>query len=277
VASWKDILRLADRLEPELKKQFLAAVEQLRKRISLESLAAAVASGRVDALELELSAFPRDLRGAVRIVNKAFRAGGHMAAKQTTVTLRFDADHPAAVAAAERNAASLVTGVSRTTRTGIRDVIARAIREGIPPRDAARLIQPMIGLRRDQAAAVMHYRAELRRAGRLDAARLQRAVERYADRLLRQRALLIARTETLKALNEGQLTVWDQARREGHLGPKAFKKWILTPDDKLCQRCKAVRPKRVPLQGLFRSGGKQVRVPPLHPACRCAVGITATA
>jgi hypothetical protein len=276
--AWTDILRLADRLAPSLRKEFLAAVQQLRARLNLESLAAAVASGRLDAVEFELAAFPRDLRPAVRVVNRAFTAGGHQAAHQLggrlSQVLRFDVTNPAAVVAAERNAAALVSGVSKATRTAIREVIARAVGEGIPPREAAQMIKPLIGLRRDQAAAVMSYRKELQRAARLNAARLQRAVERYSDRLLRQRALLIARTETLRAVNEGQQALWEQAVRDGLLGAKVMKLWIVTPDDKTCPSCKAVRPKRVPLRSLFRSGLKTVPTPPLHPNCRCTVGIS---
>jgi hypothetical protein len=49
-----------------------------------------------------------------------------------------------------------------------------------------------------------------------------------------ERAELIARTETMRASNEGQQEAWDQAVEEGLLTGNEQQEWIVTPDDRLC-------------------------------------------
>jgi very-short-patch-repair endonuclease len=63
--------------------------------------------------------------------------------------------------------------------------------------------------------------------------RAQVLADRYAARRLRERAINIARTETLGALNKGQLELWDQAKRLKLIGTRSRKEWIVTPDDRL--------------------------------------------
>ncbi len=185
----------------------------------------------------------------------------------TSTSFRFDATLPAAQRAAARHAARLVKGVSEETRRGIRAAIVRAIREGQPPFEAARAIQPMIGLNAQQVQAALNYRAELIDQG-LTLQFVDRKVDRYVQKKLRERAKTIARTEVMNALNAGQEESWRQAQRAGLL-PKGQKKvWIVTPDDRLCPICE-------PMRDAVAEVGKPFLIPgpPAHPRCRCAVGI----
>jgi hypothetical protein len=114
------------------------------------------------------------------------------------VIFRFDGENLAAQRAAERAAAAMVTGISEQTRAALRTLIVRAIREGIPPYDAARMIVSMIGLTEQQAGAAMSYREQLINEG-LSFDRINVLVDRYSAKLLRQRSVTIARTECLPA------------------------------------------------------------------------------
>ena len=116
--------------------------------------------------------------------------------------------------AAQRHAAKMVVKITNETRAAIRALISRSIREGMPPREAARAITAMVGLDRRSAMAAMDLRAELVDKG-LPQARVDMITDRFVRKKLRKRAMAVARTETLSALSEGQRLSWQQARDEG--------------------------------------------------------------
>ena len=122
------------------------------------------------------------------------------------------------------------------------------------------MIRPLIGLTSRQAAAVLKLRT----------AKGVLAADRYAAQLLKHRALTIARTETIRASVDGQLAIWREAQRQGLLPMNARKRWIVTPDDRLCPQCAPLKGVEVPLNSPFPGG---VDGPPLHPNCRCAVSV----
>lgn len=81
------------------------------------------------------------------------------------------------------------------------------------------------------------------------------------------RANMIARTEIMDAANEGLAQGWDQAQEAGLLGSDAKKVWIATSG--CCDECDEVDGEEVPLDEDFSVGDD----PPLHPNCRCTMGI----
>lgn len=190
------------------------------------------------------------------------------------IDFSFDGKNLRAQAVAARRAAELVTGISEVTRAALRVLITRSIREGIPPYDAARIIVSMVGLTERQAAAVWTYRVSLINSG-LSPAKVDLAVERYAKRKLRERAITIARTETMKALNAGALEAARQAKRDGLLGRNPQKEWIVAGDEKTCPACAPMDGVQVPLKAPFVTILGSVQGPPLHPRCRCTQAITA--
>jgi hypothetical protein len=182
------------------------------------------------------------------------------------VTFRFDGANQDAVDAAEKMAARMVTEITRETEKNIRNLIAEAISEGIPPYDAARLIVPLIGLTSAQGQAVLKYRAELIDNG-LAADKVNSEVDDYAEELLGKRADSIARTEILDALNAGQDEAWQQAQDQGLLTDDATKQVILSED--ACPICVAIADEGpVPIGEDFSEDG-----PPFHPQCRCTTAI----
>jgi hypothetical protein len=278
---WRAIHRIADRLAPEMRRAFLLAVAQLRGRVSIEALTIALQTNRVAAVEVLLNAdqFSEDLRPAVAVVREAFGLGGAATARHLGARLgesmSFDSTNEMAARAAERVGARMVTNVTRGTRDAIRAVVARGFRQGIPPRDLARMMRDLIGLAEGDQMAVVNYRFGLLRAG-LPADRVDRLTQVYAQRKLRERALTIARTEVLNASNEGQLELWRQARRDGML-TEARKVWIVTPDDRLCPSCQRVpgmNPNGRRLEEPFETPLGPRQRPTLHPRCRCAIGLT---
>ncbi|MDP3717108.1 MAG: phage minor head protein [Acidobacteriota bacterium] len=265
---------IADRLAPQVRAQFLAAVKVLReRRISLDALADAVARGGVSVrLDEALAAWPEDLRGAVAIINQVFAQAGEQAEQELQqrfrVQARFDVVNPRAVDAAARYTATLVREVTDQTQQAIRSVISSAISNGMAPREAAHLIRSVVGLTSRQGMAVVNYRSSLIDAG-ASADQVAKAADRYAAKLLRQRALTIARTETIRAGNLGRQTTWQEAREAGYLPDGASKRWVVTEDDRLCPVCEPLDGEETTLDGLFSTPVGTFSGPPLHPNCRC--------
>lgn len=184
-----------------------------------------------------------------------------------SVTFSFDGKNAEAQQAALDQAARMVTEITDETEKAIRLVIAKSIKEGIPPYDAASRILPLIGLTSAQAQAVLKYREQLEGSG-LTSGKVDDEVNGYADKLLESRADAIARTEIMDALNEGQQAAWMQAQDDGVLTDGATKEWITTPDELTCEYCAPMDGKTVPIGDEFSEGD-----PPLHPNCRCTIAI----
>lgn len=188
----------------------------------------------------------------------------------------FNAKLPAAQQAARRYSYRMVREVSQETRRALKSIVARGIREGIPPYDLARLIvgtpgnPGLIGLTVSQSNAVLNYRESLINQGR-SAAQVERMASRYAKRKLIQRGQAIARTETMRALNAGMTESWKQAQAAGLLRKNANIEWMVSPDDRLCDLCMGMEGEVAPVGGVFKGN----YFPPAHPMCRCTVGITA--
>lgn len=293
------------------RKRFVQVLVQAavsgRKAISLDVLEAAFSEESLvqveNAVETGLSAFGTILqeRFPDRILDvvaaagasaaRASRRAGRIAAKaKPPFKLNFDRTNPRAMEWAATRSASLVTSVNTETRGAIRGVIQSAFAEKIAPREAARLIQPLVGLTQRDAGAVLNLRARLLTslgkvvfAGsrRIEVPEsvtsefLDKQTGAYSDRLLAGRALNIARTETIAASVEGQRELWLQARDQGLLTGRELRVWITTADDRIDEDCIAMDGQLRGLEEEFETpDGARVMGPPLHPQCRCAVGIS---
>ena len=142
-------------------------------------------------------------------------------------------------------------------------MIGQAFEDRLPPAATARRIKPLIGLHSRQAQAVRNFRKRLVKLG-LKADIIDKRAARYAAKLLRQRAYLIARTETIRSLSAGQQAAWREARNAGRIPKTSLQRWSVVGDDRLCPIC-------IALSGVKRKIGQQfpggISHPPAHPAC----------
>jgi SPP1 gp7 family putative phage head morphogenesis protein len=179
--------------------------------------------------------------------------------------MAFDVANPEAIAWAERNAARLVTDITTEAQAAIRTIVTDAFANGVSPSETAKLIRASIGLTERDAQAVMNAQLKWIAEGVTNAT--ERA-EKYAAKLTRRRAQTIARTETMRAANEGQQQLWEQAREAGLLDRTAKKVWIVADP---CPICAGMSGETVRIDQTFSIGGD----PPAHPNCRCTVGLVA--
>jgi hypothetical protein len=100
-------------------------------------------------------------------------------------------------------------------------------------------------------------------------------VDRYAQRSLNYRAITIARTETLRASNWGQLESWNQAAAQGLLNKNTVRRmWLTAEDERTCQICEPIpdmNPDGVALDEDFDTPDGAITIPPAHVSCRCTV------
>jgi len=206
--------------------------------------------------EKVIKALPEVLRDTVHV-------GSRYAALE--LKMEFDRTNPEALEWAHQHAAEMVTNITDDVQDAIRLVVVQGFENGSSPYTIAQLIRGSIGLTERDAAAMMKRQLEDLSHG-MSAQRAAERAERYGAKLIRTRALTIARTEALKAANEGQKQLWRIATKKGLLTSRDMKVWI-TADP--CPICAPLEGETVPINSNFSVG----QDPPLHPRCRCTVSL----
>lgn len=297
--SWRGIHRAADRHIPRFTGPFVASVAALRRRVGLAVLEESVRAGTptrelvaaIDAVKVaKIAADPADLAAKVYaqiLVDSAHSQAGYVESvfgtQGSAIVGRFNVVSPFVLRAAETLTGDMIRGVGDETKDAVRRVIFHAVRDGVPPREAAVQIRNILGLTTRQALAVNRLQAGLLEQG-ADERFAQARARRYSETLLRERALTVARTETMLAANRGQQLLWGEMANAGVVPMDFGQRWLVTPDDRLCSRCAPMQGKTVQLGYLFREtengvlpskrtpvAGATVQSPPLHPRCRCTL------
>lgn len=298
---WRIVHRVADREIPAFARTFTQSVLEARERVSDALVEEDMRRGLIEAPRGVLAALERiEIAKAEPAEAGAKRAYARvmvgtvldmvgfvereMGQKAAELALSFSVTSPQVLRAAETLTAALVREVSTETRRAVQRIIFNAIREGIAPRDAAKLVRNVIGLTERQALAVDNYRRGLVQSG-TSPARVERLTERLSQAKLKDRALTIARTETMRAANRGQVLLWQEMVKDSLIDTRTFRqRWLTTPDDRLCPRCAPMNGQIVAIGGRFQESergvlpsqrvavvGETTLSPPLHPRCRCVV------
>lgn len=306
--SWTKILGWSDSQVNAWAQQFFLHWLNMRTFADQEAMATRLAAGDLKGVEdligaAQARAVQQDLPKIQALATQA--AGGGMKITGAVFGLKFDRVNPAAVSFINRYAFDLIQGINMQQRAGIQKVILDAFKQGGHPREQAKEIVQHIGLLPRQRAALQRRSAQLKAAAlkrarpkdfvtggarewwKLDPSQKQKVfdqINRYSDKLLKQRALTIARTETIRASNMGQLEAWKESARQGLIDPaNTVRVWITTKDDRTCEFCRPLNGQVVAFEAgewtstIKRSDGSVVSytalTPPLHPNCRCAMGL----
>lgn len=264
-------------------------------------------------LGIDSTMAPQLARRLERMFAKLTTGGALVTATTMPERIRpaFNLVNPRAVASAKKHAGRLVREITDEQRQTVNRLVARGIREGIEPRKTAKLLAESIGLTRHQEGIVNRFR-EVHAHGIRDRAvagerltakqrkrlrQLQSAAPRterdldvlgakYRARKLRERAMSIARTETIRASADGQQTAWDEAGKQGLIiRDETRQNWMYTQDSRTECACKSIPPLNpggVPLGKPFRmrdcrgGGGIKLVMRPgdPHPMCRCVLYVT---
>ena len=176
---------------------------------------------------------------------------------------------------AETVVANLVTQVSEGTKLAIRGIIDKMFEEGFSARVAATRIRGMLGLTVPQAKTLLRFEDELREL-QTSAAAIEELLAKRVKKMIRQRAIMISRTEGIRAVSEGQASVWKAAVDEGVIDAGQERFWIVVDDERNAD-CPICPPMQGQVRGLteaFETGtGAAIDMPPAHPSCRCVIGL----
>lgn len=290
VAAWQLLHREADRAYPELRDLWRVVFTDLKDAVDTDAMRAALRRGNLLDVERLIAPAWREVSDAVRLPlqlllrETAQRSAEAMlpateAALGAQITVQFGVVVPHALTAIETYVGTQIVGIGDTTLRSVRAVIRRGFEEGRSMTRMMRDLEAFVGLTPRQTEALETLRARLLDAGKTRA-QAQAQVERAARRALQLRVENISRTESLYASNAGQQGLWEEAERQGTLDPARFRRrWILTPDDRLCLNiCAPVpgqNPSGVGLHEPFQTPIGPVMFPPVHPMCRCAVSLVA--
>jgi len=289
--------RMGMKLYPGIEQAFLRAL----KSTSMSGIAAAfergnwaMVEGAVDWQTLA-AALGQELGPGMR---SAMEEGGRLALSRMpgTVPLGWQVIDPLVVNYLNTHLPTLIREVTDETRAAVRLATRLAYEQGLGARAAAKAIRASIGLTEMQAQAVSSFHAGVidaarrdlgvdylhgrwgmsrdvvRNANQLTLANADRLRDAYQQRAITQRALTIARTESVRAVHAGQSAFWTQAVREGALNPEYHMQlWLATPDERLCDICMPLHNTKAPIGQAFPGGD-----PPKHPRCRCTIRIVDT-
>lgn len=271
VRQQQDVERAADAAAKESAAEILRALRSLREGITDADILR-------EPVRKALKVKPREFE--LRIVSTlkgGIVSGRRVASKHSPPRLATDAARavvrPSVSARgakwAERRAAELVTAVSESVRRGIREAVAGGTARGTHGTTLAREVRQIIGLDERGARAVGNFRAAQAKAG-VDRETINARAEAYAERLLRNRADLIARTETFRAVNEGRKDLWSELVSEGVVEAAAVsRRWVSSRDERVDDICNALDGEVAGLDEDFPGG---YRAPPdPHPDCRCTL------
>lgn len=266
---------LALKLSPGMQADIIAAFRALRNSIDIRALMAAFDAGNLEvAMSLiseadviaELEPARQTLREAVVLVGEE---SATLLGEFLGVKLAFDLTNPAAVAELEKVGAAMVTNVSDSTIAAIREVLVEAYREGRTASQAAKDIRRMIGLTEPDARSFNRLRLKLEGQG-LSESEIADQLDKWVEAKIRYRAQVIAENELVQAGNAGQELLWGQAVDDGHIPPETKRRWVVTPDDRLCVLCAPMAGVEVGLNEPWQTQTGPVLNPnAIHVRCRC--------
>lgn len=163
----------------------------------------------------------------------------------------------------------LMTDMAAEQRRVLASVDRYARRWGLSAARRLDVLRAVGGLNWRQAEALLRFRDRLADNG-VPTRQLRRQMVDYGDRLRRQRARMIARTEDAVAGNKGREAAWRLGRDLGLLDPRARRVWRTTLDERTCPVCSALDGVSVGLDESWTSSGRAVASPgEVHPHCRC--------
>jgi hypothetical protein len=297
-----NVHRAAEKREARTRKIFTEAAKNAQESVDLDAMEAAIVSNMLRAAEdaINWDAFEEDLKELRGVLEDALNDSGGLAEDELTQLIdqkaRLDqtvksgqivkVTEPIPFAESTRveawmnlHIAELVTGIGEETRAAIREMILTGLKDNLPPRELARIVRNAIGMTQRQALAAERFHAKLLEDG-VDAARAVERTRRVQEAFIRQRARMIARTETLTATNMGQQLLWEEKAADGTLDTKEMRKVvIITNDDRLdfqvCEPMPFLEANQdLRVDDAFTTGiGTQKLQPPFHPNCRCTSGL----
>lgn len=296
VTEWQALHRTADALLPRFTASAVERAAQAQRLVSEDVLRAAIMRQDAEAVALELrrawhaseaawrerlSELTRELMARSARAIQPFLAriigrGRRVLKASLDIEITFDTEHPRLSRWIEIHLGRLVREIDAGTHDAIRRIIREWLETPLPAHTVLDFLSHGLGLTASQWGPLLRFHDGLIESG-FSARQVRSLMRQRLEAAIRQRALTIARTETITAASRGQLEQWMQAAEQGLLEPDLTRRtWIVTPDEALCAICATIPGANAGGVGFmqpFQTPVGPLMTPVAHPNCRCAVGL----
>lgn len=256
------IEQLLQREEKAIQEAFLTFLQDTRSNAVLRAVREALETRDTDAALRIADSYVARLGNVIPQVfqnigiSEGARLYQALGAQFPRVAITFDPAHTRAAALMRQNALSFVREFTQQQRATTQRALTQAFLDGAGPREAAQAFRDSIGLTTSQWDAVANYRRLLeegsaealsreyrdRRYDRtvdravregepLSRTQVNTMVDRYQDRMLAARAETIARTESLRMVNQAREEALNQViEQTGMARDRITRVWRATND-----------------------------------------------
>jgi len=302
------LLNSADR---RTRKEFLRIIGAQKGVVKLEKLAVLFEQGRFP----QALALLDDMGPAFAdAVNEAYVRAGQstaavIAAAANRPLIAFNSTNSRSVARMSITRGRLIQAMRENEQARLAVTLSEGLKDGLRMDEIARTFRDGLGLTPHQQKSVSNFRRMLETGDRqalsrtlrdrrfdptlnrllgadgegLSAAQVDRMVERYEQRFIAHRSNVISRTESVRAVHEGDEEMWQQAVDNGSVDAQDITtRWITSADERVRGSHSAMNGQTQPFGGEFTSGnGNKLKFPGDSSApasdtinCRCVLDRT---
>ena len=254
--------QLLSRMEGTVRRAFARFIEGATSEATLNQVADLIEAGQIDAAaavaQSQIIQFASVIPQVFALAATAEAAAFAQQLGDSHIAISFDPTDPQAAALMRQSSLQLIRQFTDSQVQATRNALTQALLDGAGPIDAARSFRDSIGLTDTQLGAVANYRRLLQEGSADALARdlrdrrfdptVQRAVsgdtvltsdqidkmtERYRQRMLMYRSENIARTETLRTVNQARLEATRQMLRQTNIGEDGIERiWRAIADNR---------------------------------------------
>lgn len=275
--TYSRVLALSKQMTKAVSLNLVKGIKTFRRALPADKLFDAWKTGHYskvmqvipwDELPSHLADMHKDLR---KTYGEAARFSVNSLPAPKRRALRFDTENPNIRNWINTRTGELIVNIHSDAQRVVQQAVMRSFDQAMTPREVADQIRGSIGLLPRQEMALRNYSRGLQERG-YPPENISKYSLEYADRLLTQRTMTIARTETRFAANRGQLSVWQDAGNQNLIDRQRSRKvWVV--DGNPCEICEPMDGVAVPLDGFWTlNTGDVVEIPTdAHPNCFCGM------
>jgi len=277
VPEWKKIHEIADEAVENLSTEYLSATENLRENVRVTALAEGFRNNNLNQVQREIdwNRYISSLAVLGLSLREIINRSGNEMKRHLPPEMRgfeFEVDNEIENWIDMRTS-ELSNHFVNSSRESFNFAMRDINNEDIGDSRKARFLLPLIGLTTRQVIAVNNYRRNLIAEG-VAFDRVQTLTENYANESLLYRAERMGKNESMLSANHGYMAMVFLGIKAGVIPRRVAKKrWIVTPDDRLCQFCEPLADVSIPVNEMFSTAYGLMEEPPMHIHCRCSFEI----
>lgn len=281
---WRRLHAIAEATRPQVQTLWQMSVLDFRRRLHVRRTRQAHQQGLLALETLWRETWAKTVAQPVRQFLPLLVETMLTAAAQVTMPTLVEEDGDVAYVIGlpeDRQEATMYTGTQehliwRTTLLALRQAAQYARMQQWSDTHTALWLQTVAGLTPSQVHTLERAQAQREADGQTQAQTFSQ-LQQSATQGLMRRVQAMAETQSYASMNMGSQAAVSQAVRRGLvvLGLRR-RYWIVTPDEKLCQRCRSMAEANAAGVGLFEpfhSLEGDLMSPPLHASCRCVLEV----